>query len=97
MKKFSRFCSKSNGSAVKRFAEILLIVVALVAALALFAACNDGAGSAPSTDRGTGSAGQTTVGQIYLETGVSLDRQALLENETQEIAVSAFGGTTSKF
>ena len=91
MKKFSRFCSKSNGSAVKRFAEILLIVVALVAALALFAACNGGSGSAPSTDSGTGSAGQTTVGQIYLESGVSLDRQALLENETQEIAVSAFG------
>ena len=91
MKKFSRFCSKSNGSAVKRFVEILLIVVALVAALALFAACNGGSGSAPSTDSGTGSAGQTTVGQIYLESGVSLDRQALLENETQEIAVSAFG------
>ena len=91
MKKFSRFCSKSNGSAVKRFAEILLIVVALVAAFALFAACNGGSGSAPSTDGGTGSAGQTTVGQIYLESGVSLDRQALLENETQEIAVSAFG------
>lgn len=91
MKKFSRFCSKSNGSAVKRFVEILLIVVALVAALALFAACNGSSGSAPSTDGGTGSAGQTTVGQIYLESGVSLDRQALLENETQEIAVSAFG------
>lgn len=91
MKKFSSFCSKSNGSAVKRFAEILLIVVALVAAFALFAACNGGSGSAPSTDGGTGSAGQTTVGQIYLESGVSLDRQALLENETQEIAVSAFG------
>ena len=91
MKKFSSFCSKSNGSAVKRFAEILLIVVALVAAFALFAACNGGSGSAPSTDGGTGSAGQTTVGQIYLESGVSLDRQALLENETQEIAVFAFG------
>lgn len=91
MKKFSRFCSKSNGSAVKRFVEILLIVVALVAALALFAACNGSSGSAPSTDSGTGSAGQTTVGQIYLESGVSLDRQALIENETQEIAVSAFG------
>lgn len=91
MKKFSSSCSKSNGSAVKRFAEILLIVVALVAAFALFAACNGGSGSAPSTDGGTGSAGQTTVGQIYLESGVSLDRQALLENETQEIAVFAFG------
>ena len=91
MKKFSSSCSKSNGSAVGRFAEILLIVVALVAAFALFAACNGGSGSAPSTDGGAGSAGQTTVGQIYLESGVSLDRQALLENETQEIAVSAFG------
>ncbi len=91
MKKFSSSCSKSNGSAAGRFAEILLIVVALVAALALFAACNGGSGSAPSTDGGAGSAGQTTVGQIYLESGVSLDRQALLENETQEIAVSAFG------
>lgn len=87
MKKFSSSCSKSNGSAVKRFAEILLIVVALVAAFALFAACNGGSG----TDGGAGSAGQTTVGQIYLESGVSLDRQALLENETQEIAVFAFG------
>ena len=91
MKKFSSSCSKSNGSAAGRFAEILLIVVALVAAFALFAACNGGSGSAPSTDGGAGSAGQTTVGQIYLESGVSLDRQALLENETQEIAVSAFG------